>query len=231
MKKVFSILFSLQIALLLFIVAPVQAHAQQEKSMYQEQMAESRQRDNWDNRGHWNKREQLHTPLWKMNHLDNKFFAFASLYKVGVDIILSILFITFFSKFIMTTFNRMTVHPFKNGYVGFTFLIIFPLISVILLGLIWLGVASFLTYGLIFLTGLFLTKVFIGWAILSKLEKGYILDWKSGIAGPLVVYILLFIPILGWITLAVIMSIATGSLLKGIVPLFEKHRLEHKEKK
>jgi hypothetical protein len=232
MKRIFGILLSLVIALLLFVSMPSPANAQSEKGMYQEQMSDSGQRDNWNNRGHWNKREQFHTPfMWKMHHLDNTSLALASLYKVGVDVILSILFITFFSKFIMTIFSRMTVHPLKNGYVGFTFLIIFPLISAILLGLIWLGIAGFLTYGLIFLTGLFLTKVFIGWAILRRLEEGYVLDWKAGLAGPMVVFILLVIPVLGWITLAVIMSVATGSLLKEILPHFGKHRLEHKEKK
>jgi hypothetical protein len=125
----------------------------------------------------------------------------------------------------------MASHPFKTGYVGFTFLIIFPLISVILLGLLWLGVAGLLTYGLIFLMGLFLMKIFIGWSILRKLEKGYVLDWKAGLAGPLVVFILLFIPVLGWIVLAVIMAMATGAFLKELMPLLERQKVEnHKSK-
>jgi hypothetical protein len=225
MKKLLGIFISLQLAIILLFSVQSPAYAQWEKGMHQQDM--HGQNMMYRNQGNHNYPQFLSNYKREGNNL----FAYASLYKVAVDIILSILFITFFSQFLMKSFTLMSGAPFRNGYFGFTFLVIFPIISIILLGLLWLGIASFLLYGLILLIGVFLTKIFIGWKILQRLEKGYALDWKAGVVGPLVVFILLFIPIFGWITLAVIMSIAVGSLIQELKPFAYRQKLEnHKPK-
>lgn len=223
MKKILGILFSIQLALITLFLVSVPASAQWDGGTqrgYYQQNVMYRNHGNYDHPSFFDHSMPM----------NNNLLTYISFYKVGVDIILSILFILFFSQFIMKSFAQMSASPFKNGYVGFTFLIIFPIISLILLGLLWLGIASFLLYGLIFLVAIFLTKIFVGWLILQKVEKGYVLDWKAGVVGPLVVYILLFIPVLGWITLAVILSIAAGSLLHEVKPFIVRQKAAKKSK-
>lgn len=153
-----------------------------------------------------------------------------SLYKLVADIVLSILFIFFFGKFIQLVLPRMTKAPVQNGALGFAFFVLMPIISLLFLILIWLGIASFLFYGLLVLLGVFLTKVFVGWGVLTWWEKRnkktYTLDWKAGVVGPLVVFILLFLPVLGWFTVAVLFFIALGSLAQQIFSLFATQKLK-----
>lgn len=216
---------------MLFLVTQPSAYAQWQKGAHQWHR-QNMMNGNYNSDNSYQYFHRNNPSFYRNMLVPNKsFFALVSLYKLAVDIILSILLITFSSNLIMAVLTRMTAKPFKSGYFGFTFLIIFPLISFILLGLIWLGLAGFLAYGLIFLIGILLAKIFIGWGVLSKIEKGYILDWKAGIVGPLVAFILLFIPIFGWITLAIIFSITTGALLQEFTPHLSKYTLGNKTEK
>lgn len=211
MKRTIGILFSIPLAFVLLFSSPSPVNAAWDGYGYPEKMRFQHQKM-YDNLPF----------LGDKGYGHNGLLARASSYKIAIDIILSVLFITLFSRFIMTIFGSMVSYPFRNGAYGFVFLILFPLASLILLALLWLGIASFLFYGLVFLVGIFLTKIFIGWEILRNFDKKYVLDWKAGIVGPLVVFVLLLIPVLGWITLLVLFSMAVGALLEEITPLLKR---------
>jgi len=81
-----------------------------------------------------------------------------------------------------------------------------------------------LSYGITIIGGVFLADVYIGWFILRWWErrnkKIYLLDWKAAIVGPIALFILLLIPVLGWLVSTVIFLIALGALIKEIlIPL------------
>jgi hypothetical protein len=156
-------------------------------------------------------------------------------YKLVIDIILSVLFIYFFTRFASSTVQQMTVSPWKNIGTGFTFFFLFPLAAVIGLILIWLGIAGFLFYALVLLIALFLVKVFLGWFVMRWWEKRskhtYALDWKAGVIGPIILFALAFIPILGWLTLFVLFLMAVGALTQEFLSLVQSQKLEHKTTK
>lgn len=158
-----------------------------------------------------------------------------SLYKLITDIILSILFIFFFGRFMQAILPRITKTPVQNGSLGFAFFVLMPLVSAVFLILIWLGVASFLFYSLMILTGVFLTKIFMGWSVLhwwnKRKNKEYILDWQAGVVGPLVIFLLLLIPVLGWLTIAVVFFMTLGLLVQQFSSLFVAQRLEKPARK
>jgi hypothetical protein len=147
----------------------------------------------------------------------------AALYRLGVAIILSILFIYFFKNGILTILTRMQKAPWKSLGIGFVSILLAPIASAILLILIWLGIASFLSYGLILIISIFFTNVFVGWWLMNwwnnRQKKSYQLDWKAGVIGPIVLFIILLIPVLGWLFAAIIFLIATGAFLGEIVAL------------
>lgn len=149
-------------------------------------------------------------------------------YKLIVDILLSILFIYFFRKFAVHLLQQMKSHPLKNGAIGFVFLFIFPLAAFFMIMLLWLGVAAFLFYGLMLFISVYLAKLFVGWWIMkwyttrNDKKKHYELEWKAGIIGPLVFFVLNFIPVLGWLTEIVIVLAALGTLLVQAAALAKK---------
>jgi hypothetical protein len=160
-------------------------------------------------------------------------FAGASFYKLIVDIILSLLLIYFFRNSILSVLNRMRTAPLKSTGIGFVYVLLAPIASVILLILIWLGIASFIFYFLVLLISVFIVKLFLGWSVLhwwsNRQKQAYQLDWKTGIVGPILLFILLIIPVLGWLVAAIIFFAATGALL-GIL-LDQMPRLQRINKK
>jgi hypothetical protein len=141
-------------------------------------------------------------------------------YKLIANIIVCMLFIYFFRRGITTVFQRMQKSPWKSGAIGLVSLIITPFIALICLILLWLGMALFLSYGIVILVSVFLADVFIGWFLLRWWEKRskkiYQLDWKAAIVGPIVLFILVLIPIIGWFISAIIFLVALGALLEEI---------------
>lgn len=156
-------------------------------------------------------------------------FAGAALYKLIADIILSVLFIFFFGRFTRPLFARMTKSPVQSGAIGFAFFFLTPILSFLFLILIWLGVASFLFYGLAILFSIFLTKVFIGWGLLTWWEKrqnkAYTLDWKAGVVGPIILFIVLLIPVIGWFAAAILFFVALGSVTQQIASLLSEKKV------
>lgn len=152
----------------------------------------------------------------------------AAIYKLIADIIITVLFIYFFRGALASVFARMKASPLRSGAIGFGIFFLMPLAALFLLILVWLGVAGLLTYALLYIVALFVMKAFIGWIIMtwwkdSKKEK-YILDWRAGIIGPIVVFLLLLIPILGWLAIAIIFLIGLGALVESLTNLAAAQR-------
>jgi cytoskeletal protein CcmA (bactofilin family) len=156
----------------------------------------------------------------------------AALYKLAVDIILTVLLIYFFQRAVTAVLRRMKNAPLRSGAIGFGFFILVPLAAFFLLLLFWLGIATFLFYGLAYLIALYLMKAFIGWILLtwwySSKKRDYIVDWKAGILGPIVVFLLMLIPILGWLTIAILFLIALGAFIEELIRLSSNQRVTTK---
>jgi cytoskeletal protein CcmA (bactofilin family) len=149
-------------------------------------------------------------------------FSLASLYKVFLDIILSIAVIVFLPFAVKRILEVISKSPVASAGTGFIFLTLWPLLSFVLLILLWLGIASFLFYGLILIFSLVMSKIVIGWYILhwwygrKDKEKSYTVDWKSGLVGSVSIYILLLLPVFGWIVGGLIYLITLGGIVKTI---------------
>ncbi len=161
-------------------------------------------------------------------------FIKGSLYKLTIDIILSVLLIYFFKQGVQTLFIRMKENSLKNGAIGGAFIFFMPIVSIICLILIWLGFAALLSYALILLISVFLVKLFLGWLLVrwwyTRQKQTYLLDWKAGVVGPILLFLLLLIPVLGWIVAAILFCIATGAFLKELLNLVPKLQGSTKKK-
>ncbi len=176
-----------------------------------------------------------YTPIEKSErHEANKdqLITGGSIYKLIADIIISILLIYFLGRALMFVFSRMKEKPVESGAIGFGFIMLFPIVAMILFILIWLGVAAWLMYGLLLLASIYLTKIFVGWFVMrwweSRYNRTYTLDWKAGVIGPIIVFIVMLVPILGWIAVAIAFCVSTGALLYGLVHLTSGQKLVSK---
>lgn len=171
-----------------------------------------------------------YTPVKEDTKEDAQAFITAgSIYKLVTDIIISILFIFFFTRALTAIVSRMAASTVQSGAIGFTFIILFPVLAAIALILIWLGIGAFITYALIFLLSIFLVKIFLGWWVMrwweNRNKRQYVLDWKAGIIGPILLFILTLIPILGWLIAAILFFIAVGALLQELYYLMSGQRI------
>ncbi len=166
------------------------------------------------------------------NDEDNDAGAFlttAALYKLVTDIILSLLFVYFFRHAIMAVINRMRGTPLKSGAIGFGYVALVPLAGIFFLFLIWLGLATYLFYFLTLIVGIFIVKLFLGWAVLHwwnrNNKKAYELDWKAAIVGPVLLFVLLLIPVFGWLAILILLFMALGALLEELIQLNSDQRV------
>ena len=148
-----------------------------------------------------------------------------SVYKLAIDIIISLLLITILPVFTKNTLERVYNAPLMSLGTGFAFLFFWPLLSIFLFFFIWLGFAAFLFYGLIIFTSIYLGKVFFGWLLLhhwyKREKKEYILNWKAAIVGSAGFYILFIIPIIGWLAVFIISLMLIGALIKNITGVIQ----------
>lgn len=148
------------------------------------------------------------------------FFSSGALYMLVVDILLGLLVLYFFNKFAVTLFKGMKEQPVKNGIIGFAFLFLFPIAALFMLMLVMLGVAAFLFYGLVIIIAMVLAKLFVGWLIMELYtkrddkKKQYTFDWKAVIIGPVVMFLIALIPVLGWFIAGIVFLIALGALMR-----------------
>ena len=117
----------------------------------------------------------------------------------------------------------MATTTLKSGAIGFAYFLLFPIASVCFFILIWLGLASLLFYALTALIGVFLVKIFLGWILLRWYErrnkKHYLLDWRAGLVGPITLFLILLVPILGWFIAAMLFFIALGALMQELTTI------------
>ncbi len=147
-----------------------------------------------------------------------------ALYALALDILLSAALVFFLREKIKKLLEIISKSPVSSFGTGFFFVIFWPLLSLIMLIFLWLAAASFLLYGLVLIVSMFLTKIIIGWRILTwwynrQQDKKitYVLDWKTAVVGSLAVYILLLIPVIGWLIAAFAYFITVGAVIKGLL--------------
>ncbi len=152
-----------------------------------------------------------------------------SLYKLISDILLSVALIFFLGKFIQVFVGQVMSGPFRNFAWGFAFVALTPLISLFLLVFLLPGVAAFIFYFLVLIFAVYLAKIFTGWLILrwwyTRRGNKYVLDWKSGVAGPLVLFVVALIPVLGWLIVAILYLIAIGALIQELNVIVRTQRI------
>ncbi|GEM_PF-1422524 len=157
-----------------------------------------------------------------------------SLYKLLIDIVISLLIITLFCKSIPYLSKDIKKAPGKNIGVGFTVFALMPLASFILLLTIWLGILSFLLYGVLLIVSIFLANVFLGWLLMDWWEhrnkREYRLDWKAAVLGPVVMMLLMAIPLIGWLTSFAIYLAALGAISRYVLALSKTEQAEHLKK-
>lgn len=162
-------------------------------------------------------------------HAAKEILAAGTFYKLLTDIILSVLVIFFFTRAILAVFGRMAESPVQSGAIGLAFLIFFPIAAAILLILLLLGVVAFFAYGVIIFVSLLLVKIFLGWYVIhwweNREKKDYRLDWKAGVIGPILLYVLGLIPIIGWLAVAILMLVTTGAVVQELWDLIARNRL------
>jgi hypothetical protein len=140
-----------------------------------------------------------------------------ALYKLIADILASLLLIYLLYRFTRRIVESSAVEPLKNGFIGFATLFLGPILGLLLLILILPGILTFLFYGVLLILAMFLGKLFAGYLLLrwwyGRENRTYILDWKAAIVGPVVMFLLLLIPVIGWFVGFVIYLIALGTLV------------------
>ncbi len=145
-------------------------------------------------------------------------FGLASFFAMLITFITILVLIYLFPKSIRKYTEDGLANIWANLGWGFVALVVAPVSVIILfmtfvgvyLGLIMLGI-----YLLLIGMAKLLSFVLIGAQLLKWLKKGKLrLDWLTAIVGALAVFILGFIPILGWIILFGFMLVAMGQLVQ-----------------
>lgn len=131
------------------------------------------------------------------------FFTGATLYKLISEIIIGLLLLWILRPFSLRLFADIDESPLRNIVLGFATLILMPIAGVILLLLLWLGLATFVFYAFLILLTMIFLPLFTGWKIMDWWERRdkrvYAIDWKAAVLGPIVLTIIGVIPILGWL--------------------------------
>lgn len=148
-----------------------------------------------------------------------------SIYKLVIDIVISLLFLSILPIFTNEILIKVKKSPLVSFGTGFIFLFFWPLFSIFLLMLVWLGIAAFLFYGLAIITSIYLGKIFLGWLILNawykRDKKEYILNWKAAIVGSISFFILFLIPFIGWSTVFALSLMMIGAFVRYILALIQ----------
>lgn len=137
--------------------------------------------------------------------------------KLITDILFCLALIYLFPGILMRIAKVSREKPFKSGFIGLVSLFLIPFVATVLLLVLWLGVSMWLLYFLGLILAFMISKILLGWFVLDwwnkRNKKSYTLDWRAGILGPILLGILLFIPVIGWVVAAVIFTIAFGGLI------------------
>lgn len=144
-------------------------------------------------------------------------FTTFALYKLLADILGSLALIYFLYRFTKRVIEFGTNEPLKTGLLGLATLIIAPIIGILLLFLILPGIVVLLVFALLLLISAFISKIIIGNMVLrwwyKRNKSSYQLDWKAAVVGPILMFVLLVIPIIGWFLGFLFYLVAMGSIL------------------
>lgn len=140
-----------------------------------------------------------------------------SLYKLVTDILGSLALIYLLYRYTKRVVEAGDTEPLKKGLLGLAGLLLGPLVGFMLLVLIVPGIITFLLYSLLLLLAAFISKLLLGKLLLrwwfARNNKSYTLDWKAAVVGPIGMFILLYIPVIGWFIGFLFFLLAIGSLL------------------
>lgn len=154
--------------------------------------------------------------------------ATGSIYKLVADIVFAFVFVWLLNRFTKKTINNILEEPVKSVGLGLVFLIITPILSLILLIVIWLGITMLALYFLVLLISLVIGKLVVGWWILNwweeKNNKKYALDWKAAVLGPVALFLIALIPIIGWLALAIVYLISVGGVTTELLSFISSQK-------
>ena len=140
------------------------------------------------------------------------------IWTVGM-IIAGLLLMKFFRRRVRTVVDRAFDRPWLNLGIGFLFAVALPLAGVILLVTV-VGIYSalllFAWLGVVCLVVNIFAAMFAGAAVLRWLKKYEKLDWTSLVLGAVLLMILKFIPVIGWLACLVVWLITFGAVLRTI---------------
>ena len=139
-------------------------------------------------------------------------------YKLFADILFSLLFVIIIPLFLRKSISEIRKTPLVNIGVGLCFFLVIPVVAVFLLLIIWLGVFTFLVYCLFLVITMVIANIFAGERILAffyqRNSKEYVLDWKAAVVGPVALFLLWLIPLLGWLAAFGIYLLTLGGLVR-----------------
>lgn len=164
----------------------------------------------------------------------SSFAAGLTVYKLIIDIIVSLIFVYFLVGMLKPVLTSIKNSPVQNGIYGLAFLILVPILSIFLLFLLFLGIVSFLFYALILVLSIYISKIFLGWVTLRwwyrRDKTEYALDWKAAVVGPIALFIIALIPILGWLFLAILYLITIGAVIRKLAMVTKSQRVTSKSR-
>lgn len=143
-----------------------------------------------------------------------------SIYKLIADILTGLVLIYLLYNFTRRVVETGRAEPLKNGLLGLAALIVGPILAIFLFILILPGFLGLVFYLLLILLSIVIGKLFVGWLILrwwyERDKRVYVLDWKAAIIGPIVLFLLLLIPVIGWLLGFIVFLIAMGALVSEV---------------
>lgn len=134
-------------------------------------------------------------------------------------LVAALVMVLVFGSFSQTLSERTLAHFWKKTLVGFVTLIVTP-VAIVLLGITLIGIYLAMFLGLVYLMALVLASVYmcvLAGGILSKwIRKDIRADWKWTILGTVAVFLLTFVPIVGWMIDFFLMLAALGAVTLSI---------------
>ncbi len=149
--------------------------------------------------------------------------------KLLAGIAAAILLMKLFPRTTENTVAHIQSHPWSNLGIGFLGMIIIPICALILLVTFvgyYIAALAFFGYILVLLIACVAASIFIGALAIKLLTKkpNLVVDWQAIVIGVVVVGILRFIPVIGWLAVAIVSMMAFGALLRMI-----KNRIDQEQ--
>ena len=134
-------------------------------------------------------------------------------------LVLALILVLAFKPFAQELAERTLGHFWKKGGIGFVVLVVVP-VAALVLSLTLVGIYLALALVLIYLLALLAAGVYMGvfaGALLSYwIRKEAVADWKWTILGTFVVFVIAFIPFVGWIADGLLLLAALGTVVMSV---------------